>query len=180
MRGKGQCLINTNKIFNKRCQEKWTGAAKSLQSCPILHDPIDGSLPGSPIPGFSREEHWSCHFLLQCMKVKSKREVTQSCPISSDPIDCSLPGSSIHGIFQARVLKWVAIAFSGNVPLVSFQFSLEISSLSHSIFFPLFLCIDRPGRLSYLSMLFFGTLHSDAYIFPFLLCFCLSSFHSYL
>ena len=53
-----------------------------------------------------------CHFLLQCMKVKSESEVTQSCPPLSDPMDCRLPGSSIHGIFQARVLEWDAIAFS--------------------------------------------------------------------
>ena len=53
-----------------------------------------------------------CHFLLQCMKVKSESEDAQSCPTLSDPMDCSLPGSSIHGIFQARVLEWVAIAFS--------------------------------------------------------------------
>ena len=53
-----------------------------------------------------------CHFLLQCMKVKSESEVTQSCPTLSDPTDCSLPGSSVHGIFQARVLEWGAIAFS--------------------------------------------------------------------
>ena len=53
-----------------------------------------------------------CHFLLQCMKVIS--EVAQSCPTLSDPMDCSLPGSSIHGIFQARVLEWGAIAFSVN------------------------------------------------------------------
>ena len=53
-----------------------------------------------------------CHFLLQCMKVKSESEVAQSCPNSSDPMDCSLPGSSVHGIFQARVLEWGAIAFS--------------------------------------------------------------------
>ena len=53
-----------------------------------------------------------CHFLLQCMKVKSESEVTQSCPTLSDPMDCSPPGSSIHGIFQARVLEWGAIAFS--------------------------------------------------------------------
>ena len=52
------------------------------------------------------------HFLLQCMKVKSESEVAQSCPTLSDPMDCSLPGSSIHGIFQARVLERVAIAFS--------------------------------------------------------------------
>ena len=53
-----------------------------------------------------------CHFLLQCVKVKSESEVAQSCPTLSDPMDCSLPGSSIHGIFQARVLEWGAIAFS--------------------------------------------------------------------
>ena len=53
-----------------------------------------------------------CHFLLQCMKVKSESEVTQSCPTPSDPMDWSLPGSSVHGIFQARVLEWGAIAFS--------------------------------------------------------------------
>ena len=52
------------------------------------------------------------HFLLQCMKVKSESEVTQSCPTLRDLMDCSLPGSSIHGIFQARVLEWGAIAFS--------------------------------------------------------------------
>ena len=53
-----------------------------------------------------------CHFLLQCVKVKSESEVTQSCLTLRDPMDPSLPGSSIHGIFQARVLEWDAIAFS--------------------------------------------------------------------
>ena len=53
-----------------------------------------------------------CHFLLQCMKMKSESEVTQSCPTLHDPMDCSLPGSSIHGIFQAGVLEWGAIALS--------------------------------------------------------------------
>ena len=53
-----------------------------------------------------------CHFLLQCMKVKSESEVAQSCPTPSDPMDCSLPDSSVQGILQARVLEWVAIAFS--------------------------------------------------------------------
>ena len=54
-----------------------------------------------------------CHFLLQCMKVKSESEVTQSCPTLRDPMDCSPPGSFIHEIFQARVLEWGATAFSG-------------------------------------------------------------------
>ena len=53
-----------------------------------------------------------CHFLLQCMKVKSESEVAQLCPSLRDPTDCSLTGSSAHGIFQARVLEWVAVAFS--------------------------------------------------------------------
>ena len=53
-----------------------------------------------------------CHFFLQCMKVKSESEVAQSPPTLSDPMDCSLPGSSVHGVFQARVLEWGAIAFS--------------------------------------------------------------------
>ena len=57
----------------------------------------------------------SCHFLLHCMKVKSQSEVTQSYPTLSDPMDCSLPGSSIHGIFQAKVLEWGAIAFSSKL-----------------------------------------------------------------
>ena len=61
-----------------------------------------------------------CHFLLQCVKVKSESEVAQLCPTLSDPTDCSLPGSSAHGIFQARVLEWGAIAFSG-------RYQLEIS-----------------------------------------------------
>ena len=56
-----------------------------------------------------------CHFLLQCMKVKSESEVAESCLTLSDPMDYSLPGSSVHGIFQARVLEWVAIAFSTGV-----------------------------------------------------------------
>ena len=51
-----------------------------------------------------------CHFLLQCMKVKSESEFAQPCPTLSDPMDFSLPASSIHGIFQARVLEWGAIA----------------------------------------------------------------------
>ena len=53
-----------------------------------------------------------CHFLLQCMKVKSESEVAQSCLTLRNSMDCSLPGSSVHGIFKARVMEWVAIAFS--------------------------------------------------------------------
>jgi len=89
-------------------------AAKSLQSCPTLCDPIDGSPPGSPVPGILRAKNTGvgCHFFLQGMKVKSESEVALSCPTLSNPMDCSLPGSSVHGIFQTRVLEWGAIAFS--------------------------------------------------------------------
>ena len=85
-------------------------AAKSRQSCPTLCDPIDGS-PQAPHPWDSPGKNTGvgCHFLLQCMKVKSESEVAQSCTTLSDPMDCSLPGSFVHGIFQARVLEWGAI-----------------------------------------------------------------------
>ena len=64
-----------------------------------------------------------CHFLLQYRKVKSESEVAQLCPTLCDPMDCSLPGSSVHGIFQARVLDWGAIAFSQSFPNKSFLLS---------------------------------------------------------
>ena len=88
-------------------------AAMSCQSCPTLCDPIDGSPPGShPWDSPGKNTGVGCHFLLQCMKVKSEREVPQSCPTPHDPMDCSPPGSSVHGISQAKVLEWGAIAFS--------------------------------------------------------------------
>ena len=62
-----------------------------------------------------------CHFLLQCRKVKSESEVAQSCPTLLHPMECSPPGSSIHGIFQARVLEWIAIALSDRLPQIRRQ-----------------------------------------------------------
>ena len=90
--------------------EAAAAAAKLLQSCPTLCDPIDGS-PQAPHPWDSPGKNTGvgCHFLLQCVKVKSESEVAQVCPTVSNPMDYSLPGSSIHGIFQARVLEWGAI-----------------------------------------------------------------------
>ena len=86
---------------------KPAAAAKLLQSCPTLCDPIDGSSPGSPVPGILKARTGvGCHFLPRCMKVKSESEVAQSCLTLSDSVYCSPPGSSIHGVFQARVLKW--------------------------------------------------------------------------
>ena len=88
-------------------------AAKSRQSCPTLYDPIDCSPPGSrPWDSPGKNTGVGCHFLLQCMKMKSESEVAQSGPTPRDPMACSLPGSSVHGIFQAGALEWVAIAFS--------------------------------------------------------------------
>ena len=94
-----------------------------------------------------------CHFLLQCVKVISESEVAQSCPTPSDPMDCSLPGSSIHGIFQARVLEWGAIAFSiwtltkiltnfyfiNRIKLVSFEITAPQKDMSTSYLWPILL-----------------------------------------
>ena len=88
-----------------------TAAAKALQSCPTLCDPIDGSPLGSSVPGIlqARTLEWvAISFSNACMHAKS----LQSYLTLSDPMDCSLPGSSVHEIFQARVLEWVATAFS--------------------------------------------------------------------
>ena len=88
-----------------------SAAAKSLQSCPTLWDPTDGSPPGSSIPGIlqARILEWvAISFSNACMHAKS----LQSCPTLCYPIDGSPPGSSVPGILQARILKWVAISFS--------------------------------------------------------------------
>ena len=102
----------------------YSAAAKSLQSCPTLrpHRRQPTRLPrpwGSP----GRNTGVGCHFLLQCMKVKSESEVAQWCPTLSDPMDCCVPGSSVHGIFQARVLEREANSTFSNyflAALVSF------------------------------------------------------------
>ena len=88
-------------------------AAKSLQSCPTLrsHRRQPTRLP-RPWYSPGKNTGVGCHFLLQCMKVKSESEVAQSCPTLRDPMNWSLPGSSVHGILQARVLEWGAITFS--------------------------------------------------------------------
>ena len=67
-----------------------------------------------------------CHFLLQGLKVESEREVAQSCPTLSDPMDCSLQGSSVHGIFQATVLEWGAIAFSHRLNAILIKISTNL------------------------------------------------------
>ena len=88
-------------------------AAKSLQSCDSVR-PHRWQPTRLPCPWDSPGKNTGvgCHFLLQCMRVKSESEVAQSCPTLGDPMDCGLPGSFVHGIFQARVQEWGAIAFS--------------------------------------------------------------------
>ena len=75
-----------------------------------------------------------CHFLLQCMQVKSESEVPQLCPTPSNPMDCSLPGSSVHGILQARVLEWFAIAFSILLTLMTTKRKARLRNNSMDIF----------------------------------------------
>ena len=99
--------------------------AKSLQLCPTLWDPHrqQPTRPLCPWDSPGKNTGVGCHFLLQCMKVKSESEVAQSCPTPSYPMDCCLPGPSIHGIFQARVLEWGAINIAStpqlSVPLLT-------------------------------------------------------------
>ena len=106
----GLCLL-CHRLLNlhnySTCVCACSAAAKSLQSCPTLCDPIDVSPPGSPVPGIlqARPLEWVAISFSSAWKWKSESEVTQSCPSLSDPMDCSPPGSSIHGIFQARVLS---------------------------------------------------------------------------
>ena len=89
-----------------------TAAAKSVMSDSVQPHRRQSTRLRRPWDSPGKNTGVGCHFLLQCMKVKSESEVTQSYPTLRDPMNCSPPGSSIHGIFQARVLEWVAIAFS--------------------------------------------------------------------
>ena len=86
-----------------------------------------------------------CYFLPQCMKVKSEREVAQSCPTLCNPMDCRLPGSSTHGIFQARVLEWGAIAFSGGIP-----YFLQLKSESGNKEFMIWATVSYQSSLCWL------------------------------
>ena len=98
------CLLQSMKVKSE---------SDVAQSCPTLATPWTAAYQAPLSMGFYRKKYWSgFHCLLQSMKVKSESEVAQSCPTLSDPKDSSLPGPSIHRICQARVLKWVAIAFS--------------------------------------------------------------------
>ena len=91
--------------------EKWKGSHSVVSDSVQPHRWHPTRLP-RPWDSPGKNTGVGCHFLLQCMKVKSESKVIQSCPTLSYPMDCSPPDSSIHGIFQARVLEWGAIAFS--------------------------------------------------------------------
>ena len=116
--------IMSKSLLNFMSTESDESAAKSLQSCPTLCNPIDGSPPGSPVPGILQARTLGCVAISFSnawkWKVKTEREVAQSCPTLSHPMDCGPPGSSIHGIFQARVLEWGATAFSERLSTILF------------------------------------------------------------
>ena len=113
------CALPTGRKMSFLSNTKWRYNSDSC-CCQVASVVSDSVRPqrwqptGLPHPWDSpgKDTRVGCHFLLQCMKVKSESEVAQSCPTLCDPMDCSLPGSSVHGIFQARVLEWGAIAFS--------------------------------------------------------------------
>ena len=81
---------------------------KSLSRVRLLATPWTAAYQAPPSMGFSKQEYWSG---LPFPSPMHESEVAQSCPTLGDPMDCSLPGSSIHGILQARVLEWGAMAF---------------------------------------------------------------------
>ena len=98
--------------YLKVCSQKFAAAAVTSVSDSVRPHRRQPTRLRCPWDSPGKNTGAGCHFPLQCMQVKSESEVAQSCPTLSDPMDCSLPGSSVHGIFQARVLEWVAIAVS--------------------------------------------------------------------
>ena len=117
-------------LLVERTRPEWgAAAAKSLQSCPTLCDPKDGSPPGSPVPGIlqARTLEWVAISFSNAWKWKVKVKSLSRVWLLSNAMDCSPPGSSVHGIFQARVLEWGAIAFSRvgtNLVLIEFPFKV--------------------------------------------------------
>ena len=116
-------------------------AAKSLQSCPTLCDPIDGwDSPG-------KNTGVGCHFLLRSMKVKSESEVTQSCPTLRDPMDCSPPGSSTHGnsLCAATKKKYLSLSLSLSLSILHTAVKIEDPYLPQ----------PRPGAAKEVFVFFF-------------------------
>ena len=147
-----QC-VDTLEKKNNLSTDAAAAAAKSLQSCPTLCDPIDGSPSGSTIAGilqartlewvaisFSRASSWprnrtqvsriagtffNSWATREAHSTAAAAKLLQSCPTLCDPWDGSPPGSPIHGILQARTLKWVAISFSN-----AWKWKVKVKSLS--------------------------------------------------
>ena len=105
--------MELQRVGHNFATEQQLPAAKSLQSCPTLCDPMDCSLPGFSVHGIlqARTLEWVAISFSKRNHRKKESEVIQSCPTLCDPMDCSLPGFSAPRIFQARVLEWGAIAF---------------------------------------------------------------------
>ena len=124
-----RCLIDISHSKNPSCCQVTSVVSDSSRP----HRQQHTRLP-HPWDSPGKNTGVGCHFLLQCMKVKSESEVAQSCPTLSDPMDWSLPASSIHGIFQARVLEWGAIALllspSNPASHIAFPISLDSNFLS--------------------------------------------------
>ena len=166
-------------------------AAKSLQSCPTLCNPIDGSPPGSAVPGIlqARTLEWVAISFSNTWKWKVKVKSLSCARLLATPwtatyqapppmgfarqeywsgVPLPSPSASTRSIL---FLTFIVPIFAWNVPLVFLIFLKRFLSMSFPFYcFLLFICIDHWGRLSYHSFLFFGTLHSDGYIFPFILC----------
>ena len=106
--------MNSANVLDSSAAAAAAAAAMSLQSCPTLCDPIEGSPPGSPVPGIlqARTLEWVAISFSNAWQWKSESEVAQSCPTLRNPMDCTPPGSSAHAILQSRVLECGTIAFS--------------------------------------------------------------------
>ena len=149
-------------IFRKRCCCCWVASVVSDSVWPHRRQPT--RLP-SPWDSPGKNTGVGCHFLLQCMKVKSESEVTQSCPTLSDPMDCNLPGSSVHGIFQAGVLEWGAIAFSRTGAYWSQKFIPDHHPFRQYRTFDRKSPISKPWRSRKLRLLFCHILVVAVWIF---------------
>ena len=106
------CLLFTAKTMITECSCCCSRQVSSVMSNSARPHGLQPTRLPRPWDSPGKNSRVGCHFLLQCMKVKSESEFAQSCPTLRDPMDYNPPGSSIHGIFRARTLEWGAIAFS--------------------------------------------------------------------
>ena len=128
--------LQRKQLWNHFKDSIFAAAAKLLQSCPTLCNAINGSPPGSVVPGIlqARTLEWVAISFPTVCKWKVKVKLLSKCQTLHDPMDCSWPGSSVHGIFQARVLEWVATSLSGNYANMIQRFYL-LSIFSYLLFY---------------------------------------------